>query len=367
MSDWLAALRRGLESEPAFVRVVVASVRGSAPREPGACMLVGAASLQGSIGGGHLELKAIGIARQMLQRPAGAPPRLDRFALGATLGQCCGGAVNLWFERYDAADGEFIAEALSVRGRGATVIATPLHQEGGAQRAIVTPDRPLGDNFGFAANGAALSAATTLLRAGNTSPYAVLVSGGADKRLMLLERVNPRRAPLWLFGAGHVGRAVVGVFADLPFDITWIDSRDDAFPAAAPANVTMLRTDAPVELVVRAPRGAWFLVMTHSHDLDYDICRAILARDDYAWAGLIGSETKATCFAVRFAREDIPAEAIARLTCPIGTGGIKSKLPGAIAVSVAAQLLQVLQSAEMAGMAETGNEAAAAERARAGT
>src|SRR5471030_1390542 len=98
MKDWLPVLHMRLPDETALVRVVVATVRGSAPREPGACMLVGMEHVDGTIGGGHLELKATQIARQMLERPA-APARLDRFALGATLGQCCGGAVNLWFER----------------------------------------------------------------------------------------------------------------------------------------------------------------------------------------------------------------------------------------------------------------------------
>ncbi|MBM3358707.1 MAG: xanthine dehydrogenase accessory protein XdhC [Betaproteobacteria bacterium] len=357
MNDWLAALARALDSEPALIRVVVASVKGSAPREAGACMLVGAAGLHGSIGGGNLEMKAIGIAREMLAQRAGVAPRLDRFALGATLGQCCGGAVNLWFERFDSADAGFVSEALAARSRGAAVIATELHRDGAARRAIVTRGRPL-PRSGFAAHRAASSAADNLLAESAATPRAVLVPGGDGDRPILLERADPARVPLWLFGAGHVGRAVASVFADLPFDITWIDGRANEFPETVPANVTVLHSAAPAGEVARAPRGACFLVMTHSHDLDYEICRAILDRDDHAWAGLIGSETKAACFAVRYAREGVPAEAVARLTCPVGTREIRSKLPGAIAVSIAAQLLQLLQSAGELTAAGPGHELA---------
>jgi len=345
VNNWLATLRHTLKREPAQIRVVVASVRGSAPREPGACMLVGTGAIHGSIGGGHLELKAIEIAREMLAQPTGTPPRLDRFALGATLGQCCGGAVNLWFERYDASDAAFIDAAITARALGPTVIATAMHQSGPAQRAICTRGRVPVQAFGTTTVHEDAPVVAALLRDEKPIADAMLIAGGTDQWPILYERADTRHAPLWLFGAGHVGRALVGVFADLPFDIDWIDNRQDAFPPSVPANVTRRAVESPVAQVGLAPRNAWFLVMTHSHELDYEICREILRRDDHAWAGLIGSETKAACFNLRFGREDIPPQAIARLTCPIGMGGIASKLPGAIAVSVAAQLLSQIEAA----------------------
>jgi xanthine dehydrogenase accessory factor len=106
----------------------------------------------------------------------------------------------------------------------------------------------------------------------------------------------------------------------------------------------MLCSDAPEAEVAAAPPAAFYLVLTHSHDLDYEIVRAILARDDFAWAGLIGSATKRRRFEQRLARQGVAQQRIARLVCPIGIAGIESKLPGAIAVAVAAQLQQALEA-----------------------
>jgi xanthine dehydrogenase accessory factor len=97
----------------------------------------------------------------------------------------------------------------------------------------------------------------------------------------------------------------------------------------------------PPELVRRAPPGACFLVLTHSHALDYEVCREILRRDSFSFAGLIGSHTKAARFAHRLARDGIAAERVGRLVCPIGIAGIAAKQPEAIAVAVAAQLLRL--------------------------
>ncbi len=158
---------------------------------------------------------------------------------------------------------------------------------------------------------------------------------------------NARRrahTDLYLFGAGHVGKAIVPRLAGLPFDVTWVDSRDGMFPDLLPTNVRAVRSQDPVEQVRRARSDAAYLVMTHSHALDYDICRAILTRGDFCFAGLIGSHTKAARFAHRMAREGMPAERIGRLVCPIGIAGIDSKLPEAIAIGVAAQLLRLREA-----------------------
>lgn len=352
MNDWLTALRDRLVQGRSVVRVSVASVKGSAPREPGACMLVESTGTVGTIGGGHLELKAIGIARDMLACRASGSARLDRFALGATLGQCCGGAVNLWFDRFDVVDVGFVESAIGARSRYPTVIATTLKTEGTARRHVIAGDARNHPQAVSAWDDAATSAIEALLHAPRGGPYAQLVPATVQRPALFVERADSRHPLLLLFGAGHVGRAMVNVFAELPFDIVWIDERPEAFPESMPPNVARRCTTNPIDEVARAPIGAWHLVMTHSHDLDYDLCAAILRRNDHVWAGLIGSETKATCFNVRFARDGIPAESISRLTSPIGWQSIKSKLPGAIAVSVAAQLLQVLETTEAAGVAD---------------
>jgi len=98
MSDWIDDLARLRErNEPAIV-VTVASTKGSVPRGPGTKMIVTGTDVYGTIGGGHLELHAIGIARDQLKAQSSTGDALRRFPLGASLGQCCGGLVNLMFE-----------------------------------------------------------------------------------------------------------------------------------------------------------------------------------------------------------------------------------------------------------------------------
>ena len=95
--DWLPALVAFLDREPVVVRIVVAEVRGSTPREPGAFMLVGRDGIEGSIGGGQLEWEAIAGARELLS-DAGVAARVNKVVLGADVGQCCGGVVSVWLE-----------------------------------------------------------------------------------------------------------------------------------------------------------------------------------------------------------------------------------------------------------------------------
>lgn len=143
-----------------------------------------------------------------------------------------------------------------------------------------------------------------------------------------------------LFGAGHVGQAIVNVLATQPCRVHWVDSRSDLFPAELPANVMRYSPDAPASLVQDMPDGSYYLVMTHDHALDLEVCDHVLARQDVRFLGLIGSATKAARFRSQLLKRGLDEKDIARLTCPIGIDGIGSKLPSSIAVSVVAQLLQ---------------------------
>jgi len=157
----------------------------------------------------------------------------------------------------------------------------------------------------------------------------------------------PDEAPrfrLQLFGAGHVGRALVQVLAGVPCTITWIDEREAEFPTTAdPPGVRRVCVDAPEAEVDAAEPGDAYLVMTHSHDLDLRITEAILRRGDFGFLGLIGSATKRARFLHRFEQRGVPSEALTRMTCPIGLPGIVGKEPAVVAVAVAAQLLQTTQ------------------------
>ncbi len=152
------------------------------------------------------------------------------------------------------------------------------------------------------------------------------------------------RQPLLLFGAGHVGRAVTQALAPLAFRVTWVDSREEAFPERAPQNVEpRLRAD-PVAEIELAPPGAFILIMTHDHGLDLALTTAALRRDDLPFVGLIGSATKRGRFERRLREAGFAEARIASLTCPIGLPSIRGKEPAVIAASVAAQLVQVSEA-----------------------
>ncbi|MEG1116384.1 MAG: xanthine dehydrogenase accessory protein XdhC, partial [Janthinobacterium sp.] len=159
------------------------------------------------------------------------------------------------------------------------------------------------------------------------------------------------RAHLTLFGAGHVGAAIVRALGHLPCNITWVDEREDMFPAQLPGNVCIAATDTPEEFVAMAPPGGSFLVMTHSHALDQRLTQAIMEREDGGWFGLIGSDTKRKQFEHRLRARGVPDERIAAMVCPIGMPGIRNKAPAVIAASVACQLLMVWEETAAAALA----------------
>lgn len=160
----------------------------------------------------------------------------------------------------------------------------------------------------------------------------------------LATRLRSAQAPVALFGGGHVGKALVRVLGTLPFAVTWIDSRDEIFPAQVPDNVQCEHSDPVQAAVAELAPGSRVLVMSFSHAEDLDIVAACLKRlrerDDLPYVGLIGSKTKWATFRHRLEERGFGAEELARITCPIGIPGITGKEPEVIAVAVAAQLLQ---------------------------
>ncbi|MGF1611642.1 MAG: xanthine dehydrogenase accessory protein XdhC, partial [Kiloniellales bacterium] len=155
----------------------------------------------------------------------------------------------------------------------------------------------------------------------------------------LQEELAGEPQPLWLFGAGHVGRAIVRALAPLPFAVCWVDGRPGIFPHETPDNATVEPCDPPWQAVARAPSGAFFLTMTHKHESDYAVCEAVLRRGDAAYLGMIGSDAKRERGLRWLADKGLSAAQIARVTCPIGLPGIEGKEPAVIAAAVAADLL----------------------------
>ena len=264
--DTRLAAMHWLEQRIPAVVVEIAEARGSAPRGAGTRMLVSAVQAIGTIGGGHLEFKALATAKAMLAARDTAPRR-ERYPLGPALGQCCGGVVDLEFSLLD--DG-----AVARWPDGAPLLHLQMH------------------------------------------------------------------------GGGHVGHAIATLLTTLDVRVDWIDERDDAFAPTTtlgtpwPDSVRRRVADGAEGEVAAAPPGAFFLVLTHDHALDFRIVEAALRRADAGFVGVIGSKSKRERFRHRLAQRGMRDERVARMRCPVGLPGIAGKQPEVIALAVVAQLLQ---------------------------
>jgi xanthine dehydrogenase accessory factor len=272
------------------VLVTVLQVEGSAPREPGASLLVTAGDVVGSIGGGRLEHAAIARARAMLESGCDVAV-VERHALGPGLGQCCGGAVTLRTAPLgaDAKVSAWYRALVGARMHGevavlVTIVANERDDPRVGTRVVVTadgvhPPSGLADEI----------VATARARLASPEGGAVLVR--IDASLVVLIEPDLDAHHVVVFGAGHVGRALVPILATLPGRVVWVDSRAEAFPSPPPAGVDCRVTPVPEDEVDVAPPGASFVVLTHDHALDLRLAEAILARDDVGYFGLIGSVT----------------------------------------------------------------------------
>ena len=238
----MRAFRRlieAIEAEGSAALVTLARVEGSSPREEGARMVVRpSGGFHGTIGGGALEFAALDAAQAALRRGRG-PAFRRSLALGPELGQCCGGRVEWRVETFDTRDVDDLSALAIAEGGASAALSAGLGPDGRVQRA--------------------------------------LGSSASERKLARLageswtERLGVPTRAVYLFGAGHVGRALALALAPLPFAVRWIDPRRDAFPAHTPANVTLIHAPEPAAELASAPDGALVVVMTHSHALDLEI------------------------------------------------------------------------------------------------
>jgi xanthine dehydrogenase accessory factor len=268
----LARLRACVGTEPVLL-VSVGQQQGSVPREQGAWMGVTVTTVIGTVGGGHLEWEAIAHARALLSDPPQGPTK-RHFKLGPSLGQCCGGALDL----------EFV---------------------------YLPSDLP------------------------------------AASAQSLFQRLKPPSHPVVLFGGGHVGQAIERALRPLPFDLMWVDSRDEIFPSDIEPSVITENMSPVQDAVVDIKPGAFVLIMSFSHAEDLDVLLACLMRQrrqgDLRFIGLIGSATKWASFSNRARERGFTDAELAQVTCPIGLPSISGKEPAVIAASVVAQLLGFLR------------------------
>ena len=292
------ALIAACQAHGTVSRVVVAGVKGSAPREIGAAMLVWQDGQSGTIGGGALEFELAQLARR-------GTSGFSNHALGPDMGQCCGGAVQVLTEQYDLVTARALAPTVIARGQG---------------------DMPL--------------AVTKLLSDARNGGQLPKVQRIAD---WFVEPVLRPKHTLWIWGAGHVGRALVSVLSPLPdFEIMWVDTAPNRFPDDCPDSVTILPVHAPEAAISLAPVSAHHLILTYSHAIDLALCHGVLTHG-FQSCGLIGSATKWARFRKRLAAFGHSDAQISRLNCPIGDP-VLGKHPQMIAIGVADQLIRYAQS-----------------------
>ena len=254
---WFEAIHCCEQTAEGYALVTVLTTAGSTPREQGTKMVVTADRQFDTIGGGHLEFKAIELARLALADSVNMRQNqqaIHSFPLASKLGQCCGGAVKL-----------------------------------------------------------------------------------------LIETHVSHRQVLALFGAGHVAQALVPILAQLPLSVRWIDNRESLTPTEPlPANVDYLCDDEPVGEIPLLPAGSWVVIMTHDHQLDFELAEKALKHPDLPYVGMIGSQTKAKRFVHRLQSKGISDGQLSRFVTPIGLSDIPGKLPVEVAVSVSAQIIRRL-------------------------
>ena len=291
---WIDQICASLDDQDAVCLAVISRVKGSTPRELGAAMLVTAEGFHGSIGGGMLEHDALFQAKTALSHGE-QPHRFWRdYPLGPTLGQCCGGFVSVMFEYIHQSDRQAWAELAR-------------HQSG----FVIHPD--------------------------DAEQPAYWSETAADQN-GLMQPLMPETIPFYLYGAGHVGRAVMAVTAGLPLDRHWVDTSPDRFPEEITEDITTIPASDMAQIATYAPQGAIHLIMSYSHQMDCDLCAALLKTGGAAKIGLIGSATKRARFKSRLMDLGFDEAAINRIQCPVGLPDIGGKEPVRVALSIAGQL-----------------------------
>jgi xanthine dehydrogenase accessory factor len=333
VNEWIDELADLSAAGERVVVVTVAGVRGSAPREVGAKMIVTGNETLGTIGGGQLEYQCTRIAFDLLG--GDESPSLRKFALGSSMAQCCGGVVDILFEPIASVLPAWLQDLRALHGqREAAVVATHVLDQRG--KFVITAD----STYGIAAKDAGeeiLSQARAGLATGRMPQH----SDG-----WFLELVVGSDLHIAVFGAGHVGAAVVRSLSALDCNIRWVDSRRSIF-RRVPVNVRTVETSDPALEVAAMPAGSFYLVMTHSHAIDFEVCDRILRRTDVAYCGLIGSISKRRRFEKRYRAQGMSDARLANLVCPIGVAGISGKKPAEIAVSASAEILQAYEKVRL--------------------
>ncbi len=311
MRDWREKIQAYIGAGHFACRIIVAEAKGSTPREAGADMYVTEAEIFGTIGGGALEFEAIRVARQVLSEladtKAGFSRQFRSFPLGPNLGQCCGGHVKLLFEGFAPDCLPALTAIPNAPDKGF------IHRAGSLECVQLSPE-PISKLFFDAKN-----------------------------QCLSMPPIAPNTA-FYLYGAGHVGRAVMGAVTGLALDRVWVDTDKSRFPREVDPAIALAPAADMTIVAGHAPPGAIHIVMSYSHALDEALVYTILKKGNFAKLGLIGSRTKYQRFHSALKKQNIEEAMLEQLVCPIGLPDLRSKSPAHIGLSIAAQIAMWLEA-----------------------
>ena len=352
---WLSSFKKAIALNNGCVLLTVIETKGSTPCSVGDKIIFSNKQLTfGSIGGGNLEFQALTLAKDLLNKDTNAT-HLEKYPLGATLGQCCGGYVKVMFE-------SFVNSSTQLKKKNSwleTVSDLIGKQQDFVVATIIdnqTDKRNSGKKFVYTANSdkspssndltSKISAGAYNLLSTNNSPTIAQYQNSSESLIeVCYEKVNNTELQsVAIFGAGHISRALMPILTKLPIRIYWIDDRAEQFEQyQGDTSQINIICDDFISGLADLPEETYCLVITYSHKMDFDICEKIISRNSFTYLGMIGSRIKGNKFRDRLLKKGYPKETVDKFICPIGAKQKFLKSPTAIAVTIAMDLLNFLE------------------------
>jgi len=349
---WLSSLKKAIALNNGCVLLTVIETKGSTPCSVGDKIVYSNKQLAfGSIGGGNLEFQALTLAQNLLDKDSNST-HLEKYPLGATLGQCCGGYVKVMFESFVNDNAklenknswlETIADL--IKQQQDFVVATIIDNQNSGKKFVYTnnSDNSLSSDSDLRSK---ISPGAYNLFSANDSPTIVQYQSTPDSLIeVCYEKVNNTELQsVAIFGAGHISRALMPILTKLPIRIYWIDDRAEQFEQyQGDTSQINIICDDYISGLDDLPDETYCLVITYSHQMDFDICDKIISRDSFSYLGMIGSRIKGNKFRDRLLQKGYPKETVDKFICPIGAKQKFLKSPTAIAVTIAMDLLNFLE------------------------
>ena len=352
MNSWLKPVKTASALNKGFVLLTIISTKGSTPCSNGdKIVFSGAESVFGSIGGGNLEFKALSFAEELLSLNSNGT-YLKKYPLGASLGQCCGGYVNVMFESFiqsDATNSWIKTVSNLLQDNEDFIVATIVDSNSEIEfssKKFVYLDGNLSPNIDDKKISSLITKSAKDLLLLSDSPTIVQFENqsGALTEVCFEKVLTSEVQPVVIFGAGHISRALMPILINLPIKIYWVDDRAEQFDKyQGDTSQIDIICDDFVQSIPDLPDSSYCLVITYSHQIDFEICEKMITQNNFSYLGMIGSEIKGKKFRDRFHQKNFSEEVINKFICPIGDKQKFLKSPAAIAVTIAMDLINFIE------------------------